>query len=117
MRYFLPYNRDLVTFARQMRKKMTPAERKLWYDYLREAPVKVLRQRPIDNFIVDFYIASRKLVIEVDGGGHFTAAGIKRDKFRTEELEKYGLTVIRFTNSEVLNSFASVVSSIEEYLA
>jgi very-short-patch-repair endonuclease len=91
---------------------MTAAERRIWYDYLRLQPVRVLRQRPIDNFIVDFYCASRKLVIEIDGDIHSVKDAEERDILRTEILESYGLTVVRFTNAEVLNEFESVCEKL-----
>ncbi|HBE56853.1 MAG TPA: endonuclease, partial [Cyanobacteria bacterium UBA11366] len=70
--FHLPYNPALVARAKELRKNMTPAEKKLWYGYLRTFQFRVLRQRPIDHFIVDFYCPSLKLVIEVDGESHFT---------------------------------------------
>lgn len=73
----------------------------------------MLRQCPIDNFIVDFYCAALKLVIEVDGEGHFTEEGQASDRDRTQILEGYGLTVIRFTNEQVLNEFEGVCEQIE----
>jgi very-short-patch-repair endonuclease len=115
--FYLPYNQKLVPRAKELRKNMTVAEKKLWYDFLHDFPLRVLRQRPIDNFIVDFYCAKLKLVIEVDGDSHFTDEGIKRDRARTEILEGYGLTVIRFTNDEVLNNFEAVCEVIKSYLA
>jgi len=95
--FHLPYNRHLVEKAKELRKNMTPAERKLWYGYLRTFKFRVLRQRPIDNFIVDFFCAQLKLVIEVDGEGHFTNDGRDYDWERTHFLEGYGLKVLRFT--------------------
>jgi very-short-patch-repair endonuclease len=65
--FHLPYNPKLVERAKNLRKNMTPAEKKLWYSYLRNFKFRVLRQKPIDNFIVDFYCAKLKLVIEIDG--------------------------------------------------
>ncbi|QIZ71779.1 endonuclease domain-containing protein [Oxynema aestuarii] len=111
-RYFLPYNPLLVEAAKQMRKNPTPAERKLWQDYLRQFPLKVWRQKPIDNFIVDFYCAKLRLVIEVDGESHFTKQGIIYDGQRTHILEGYGLEVVRFTNDEVMNCFDGVCECI-----
>jgi very-short-patch-repair endonuclease len=70
--FHLPYNRQLVEKAKELRKNMTPAERKLWSGYLRTFKFRILRQRPINNFIVDFFCAQLKLVIEVDGESHFT---------------------------------------------
>ena len=71
----LPYNRQLIAQAKEMRRCPTPAEKKLWQVYLRFLPIRVLRQRPIDFFIVDFYCAALKSVIEVDGDSHFTEEG------------------------------------------
>jgi very-short-patch-repair endonuclease len=109
--YFLPYNPQLVPRAKEMRKNPTIAERKLW-GYLRNFPVKFWRQRPIDNFIVDFYCPKLKLVIEVDGDSHFTDLGLVYDEERTRVLEGYGLRIIRFTNDEVLQNFEGVCEQI-----
>ena len=109
----LPYNRALVERARELRKNMTPAEKKLWNGCLRHMGVSVLKQRPIDNFIVDFYIPSLKLVVEVDGDSHFSAEGRARDAERTSVLEGYGLQVIRFTNREVLDGLEGVCESLD----
>ena len=111
--FYLPYNRDLVAKAKQLRKNMTVAEKKLWYGYLRGFKHRVLRQRPIAFFIVDFYCAALKLVVEVDGDSHFTAEGKAYDAKRTEILAGYGLRVIRFTNNEVLHNFEAVCDRIE----
>ena len=109
--YFLPYNSQLVPRAKEMRNNPTIAERKLW-GYLRNFPVKFWRQRPIDNFIVDFYCPKLKLVIEVDGDSHFTESGLVYDEERTRVLEGYGLRVIRFNNDEVLQNFEGVCEQI-----
>lgn len=111
--YHLPYNPALVARAKRLRKNMTPAEKKLWHHYLKTFKFRVLRQRPIDHFIVDFYCAKLKLVIEVDGSCHFTEEGQAYDRKRTQCLEGYGLRVIRFTNREVLREFESVCGRIE----
>ena len=92
--YHLPYNPLLVPRAKELRKNMTGAERKLWFGFLRTLGIRVLRQRPIDNFIVDFYYPAARLVVEIDGGGHFTSDGLDYDWSRTEILEGYGLAVI-----------------------
>ena len=95
---------------------MTLAEKKLWYNYLKNFKFRFLRQRPIDNFIVDFYCAELKLVIEVDGDSHFTNEGKDYDVARTKILESYKLKVMRFTNDEVLNNLESVCQRIEELI-
>ncbi|MBD2461330.1 endonuclease domain-containing protein [Oscillatoria sp. FACHB-1407] len=111
--FHLPYNPALISKAKELRQNMTPAEKKLWYQYLRTFKFKVLRQRPIDYFIVDFYCPSLKLVIEIDGESHFTQDGQDYDQARTERLEGYGLQVLRFTNQQVLKDFENVCWAIE----
>ncbi len=111
--FHLPYNPVLVTRAKELRKNMTAAEKKLWYGYLRTFKFKVLRQRPIEHFIVDFYCSSLKLVIEIDGDSHFTDEGKEYDQERTQRLEGYGLRVIRFTNQQILRDFESVCEEIQ----
>ena len=113
-RFHLPYNPENVAIAKELRKNMTPAEKKLWLGYLRDLPVRVLRQRPIDHYIVDFYCASLKLVIEVDGDSHYTDESKVKDFERTKALEGYGLTLIRFTNKEVLENFEGVCAVLME---
>lgn len=116
----LPYNKSLITRAKQLRKDATHQENHLWYDFLRSYPVKFQRQKTIDNFIVDFYCHKAKLVIELDGSHHYTQQNIEYDKERTVILEKYNLTVIRFSNYEVDNYFYDVCEKIDnvvnEYL-
>ncbi|MEH2421006.1 MAG: endonuclease domain-containing protein [Nostoc sp.] len=114
--HHLPYNPKLVERAKELRKNMTPAEKKLWYKYLRNFPFRVLRQRPINHFIVDFYCPTLKTVIEVDGDSHFTDEGQDYDLERTNILEGYDLKIIRFTNSQVLNHFDSVCEQIQRLI-
>ncbi len=110
--YCLPYDPKLVQRARALRRNMTPAERKLWYQFLRRFELRVLRQRPIDRFIVDFYCAARKLVIEIDGDSHSSEEAEAYDKERTAVLEGYGLRVLRFHNPDVLHNFEGVCEKI-----
>ncbi|MEG3939062.1 endonuclease domain-containing protein [Microcoleus sp. S36b_A3] len=100
--FHLPYNQKLIPIAQELRKNPTPAEKKLWQNCLRNFPFRVLRQRPIDNFIVDFYCVVLRLVIEVDGESHFTEQGKQHDAERTGILEGYGLKFVRLTNVDVL---------------
>ncbi|MBD2486552.1 endonuclease domain-containing protein [Aulosira sp. FACHB-615] len=111
--FYLPYNPKLVERAKELRKNMTPAEKKLWCDYLRNFQFRVLRQRPIHHFIVDFYCPTLQVVIEIDGDSHFTDEAQDYDRERTRILEGYGLKIIRFTNSQVLNHFESVCEHIQ----
>jgi very-short-patch-repair endonuclease len=114
--FHLPYNHNLIELARNMRKNPTPAERKLWDEYLHNLSVRVLRQKPIDRFIVDFYCASVKVAIEVDGEQHYTEPGKAYDAERTAILSGYGITVIRFSNQEVMNDFDRVCQEIAKSL-
>ncbi|MFM7601024.1 MAG: endonuclease domain-containing protein [Pseudanabaena sp.] len=111
----LPYNPKLRDRARELRKNMTEAERKLWYDYLRDLSKRFYRQRPIDNFIVDFYCPALKLVIEIDGDTHSSQESQDYDLERSQRLEGYGLQVVRFTNEEVLADFEGVCLRIENF--
>ena len=104
--------------ARKLRKKLTPAEKKLW-ERLRNRKFKHLkfrRQHPIDKYIVDFICIEKKLVIEVDGGIHKKPEQIEYDRKRTADLEDYGLKIIRFTNEEVLDDVFVVLKKIETYI-
>lgn len=91
-----------------MRKKPTRLENKLWYGSLRGLDVRFLRQKPLDYYVVDFYCPVAKLVIEVDGGYHTSDKQAEYDKKRSEILNGYGLTVLRFTNSDIDVSFETV---------
>lgn len=108
------YKQKNVEFARKLRKEMTPWERKLWYTFLNKYPVRFQRQKPIGDYIADFYCAKAMLVIELDGGGHYDPESKKRDAERTKKLEKIGLTVIRFCNKDIDKSFYSVCTVIDE---
>ncbi|MAT38338.1 MAG: endonuclease [Ectothiorhodospiraceae bacterium] len=104
---FLPYNPTLLEHARNLRKHATPEERKLW-KFLKSLPIRVLRQRPIDHYIVDFYIPAQNTVIEIDGGQHFSEVGKQMDSTRTKTLELYDLKVLRYTNLEIISEFDAV---------
>ncbi|MBO5245594.1 MAG: endonuclease domain-containing protein [Selenomonadales bacterium] len=107
------YNKANIPLAKQLRKHMTPWERKLWYDFLREHPLRFQRQKAIGEYIVDFYCAKARLVIELDGGGHYTAEQEEKDKVRTSELEAMGLTVVRICNLDIDCDFSSVCEYID----
>ena len=106
------HNKQLTPLAQQLRKEMTKEERHLWYDFLRSYPVRFTRQKVLGNYIVDFYCAQAKLVIELDGSQHFDPTGIAYDAARTAFLEGYGLTVIRIPNNEVTGNFRGVCEFI-----
>ena len=109
----LPYNQKNKQLAKHLRKNQTRQENHLWYDFLRDYPVKFYRQKMIDNYIADFYCHRAKLVIEIDGVQHTTDGGIARDEYRTEVLENYGLKVIRFSNKSIDRDFSRVCAFID----
>ena len=96
---------------------MTKQERKLWHLFLKDYPVRFLRQKVIDRFIVDFYCASAKLVVELDGGQRFEEDALVYDSERTAVLEKFGLMVMRFTNKDIDVDFKSVCEVIDKYIS
>ena len=95
---------------------MTKEERHLWYDYLRQLPVMVHRQKTIGNYIVDFYVATEKLVIEIDGSQHYQTEGVASDRIRDEYLNSLGLTVVRYSNSDINCRFREVCQDIHNRL-
>ena len=106
------HNKKLRGNARTLRKNMTKEERHLWYDFLKELPIMVHRQKIIGNYIVDFYIAEAKIVIELDGSQHFEDGGLQKDAERDEILHSHGLTILRYANSDVNHNFQAVCQDI-----
>src|ERR1700741_1294653 len=96
-RRFIPYRRDLKPRSRAQRRDPSPAERKLWYEFLSSLPEKFTRQKPLGHYIADFYSSSLRLVIELDGDSHFDDRAERYDARRTERLEEEGVRVVRFT--------------------
>ena len=107
------YNRANIPLAKALRKNMTPWERKLWYEYLRNYPVRFQRQKAIGEYIADFYCAKAQLVIELDGGGHYTAEQTEKDALRTKTLEAMNLTVLRISNLDIDHNFSGVCDAID----
>ena len=107
------HNEMLVPFARALRKNMTKEEKHLWYDFLRGYPVRFVRQKVLGKYIADFYCAKAKLVVELDGSGHYTEEGELYDKERTEFLKQYGIKVIRIPNNELNANFNGVCEHID----
>ena len=110
------HNKDIVPVAKMLRKDMTKEEKHLWYDFLRKYPVRFMRQRVIGKYVVDFYCAKAKLVVELDGSGHYTDDGKKHDAERTAFLENYGLTVMRIPNSQIHRNFRGVCEHIDYFV-
>ena len=92
---------------------MTPWERKLWYTFLRTYPVRFRRQQAIGEYIVDFYCAQARLIVELDGGGHYTDVQAEKDKARTKALEGMNLSVLRICNLDIDRNFRGVCEYID----
>jgi len=110
----LSYNKSLKQFSRILRKNMTDAERLLW-SRIRRKQLKGLqfyRQKTIGNYIVDFYCPELKLVIEVDGGQHYSAKGKDKDCIRDDYMKKSGIIVLRFSDRDVLKRIDAVIEKI-----
>ena len=108
----LPYNKKLVPNARTLRKNMTPEEKHLWYDFLKRLPYNVRRQHNIENYIVDFYIAEKKIVIEVDGRQHLLQEHKEADAKRDLVLSSWNIKVLRYSNNSIRDNFIGVCADI-----
>lgn len=111
-----PYNKKLVHNAQALRKNMTPEEKHLWYDFLRKLPVTVKRQKNIENYIVDFYIATGKIAIEIDGIQHTAPEHLAADAARDKALGNWGITVLRYSNADIRERFQTVAEDILQHL-
>lgn len=105
-------NKNLRKYAQNLRSGMTKEERHLWYDFLKQLPVTVNRQKVIGQYIVDFYISSKGIVIELDGSQHYEDSGRMADRERDTFLNSLGLTVLRYSNLEVNSNFQGVCEDI-----
>ena len=114
----LPYNKNLKILARELRKNMTDAERRLWSKIRRKQLKKFqfYRQKNIGNYIVDFYCPAAKLIVEIDGGQHYSEENIVKDKARDKFLSGLDFRVLRFSNRDVLNNIEGVVREIYNHL-
>jgi len=114
----LSYNPNLKKYSRDLRKNMTDAERTLW-SKIRKKQIKgrqFYRQKPIGNYIVDFYCPSAKLIIELDGGQHLTEKGKSEDEKRDEYLKRLGFEVKRYSDIEVLRDIEGVLEDIYSFI-
>lgn len=109
-----PYNKNLKLPSRDLRNNMTDAEQLLWRKLRRKQilGLQFYRQKPILNFIVDFYCPAANLVIECDGGQHYTAEGLEADRARDQALAQLGLNMLRFDNRQILTEIDGVVEKI-----
>ena len=112
----LKYNKDYKQNSQLLRKDMTPEEKHLWYDFLKKLPVAAKRQKVIENYIVDFYIPSAKIVIEIDGAQHYEPGHRRLDSERNLKLKEWGITVLRYTNFDVQKRFEGVAGDILKHI-
>ena len=105
-------NPKLRKNAQKLRREMTKEERRLWYDFLKQLPLTVNRQKVIGRYIVDFYCASAKLVIELDGSQHYESEGTASDWERDYALNQLGITVVRYSNSDINRNFDGVCADL-----
>ena len=110
----MKHNSKLTPFAQQLRKNMTPEERRLWYEYLNTYPYRFRRQITVGIYILDFYCAEAKLAIEIDGAQHYLPKGKQHDLCRTNYLNELGIKVLRLTNHEVIEKLQSVCTRIDK---
>ena len=111
------HNKEIVPTAKMLRKNMTKEEKHLWYDFLRTYPVRFSKQKVLGKYIADFYCAKAKLIIELDGSGHYTKDGKAHDEERTAFLNAYGLQVIRIQNYVIHNNFSGVCLYIDRMVS
>jgi len=108
------YNKNLKQHSQNLRKNMTDAEQLLW-SKIRAKQLKGLqfyRQKIIDNYIVDFYCPKANLVIELDGGQHYSKDGKEKDRIRDDHLSKMGLTILRFSDRDLFKNLKGVIEKI-----
>ena len=105
-------NPKLKRNAQKLRCEMTKEERRLWYDFLKQLPVTINRQKVIEHYIVDFYCASVKLAIELDGSQHYEDEGAAADRERDNALNQRGITIVRYSNNDVNRNFDGVCTDL-----
>ena len=107
------YNGKNIVLAKNLRKNATKQEKHLWYDFLKDYAIKFQRQKTIGEYIVDFYCPSLKVAIEIDGRQHYSKQGFEYDKFRTEEINKQGVRIIRITNEQIDKDFTCICEYLD----
>ena len=109
-----PYRKENIPRAKELRKNMTPWERKLWYEFLRNYPLRFQRQKAIGDYIADFYCAKAGLIVEIDGSQHYRDEAAGYDAAGTAYFESLGLKVVRLSNIEVNKNFRGVCEYIDK---
>ena len=110
------YNKALKPYAQKLRREMTPEEKHLWYQFLKPQGIKAKRQQIIKTYIVDFYIPSAGIVIEIDGSQHYEQEARARDEERDAALDRLGMLVLRYSNSDINLRFRDVCADILRHL-
>ena len=108
----IKYRHGNITTGKALRKNMTPWERKLWFTFLKDLPEKIYKQKLIGDYIVDFYCAHKKTAIELDGSQHYKEETAKYDEKRTEYLNSLGISVLRYSNTDIDKNFKAVCEDI-----
>ena len=109
-------NPNLRKNAQELRRNMTKEERHLWYDFLKELPININRQKVLGKYIVDFYIPSANIAIELDGSQHYEDEGVLYDIQRDKYLNELGVTVLRYSNLDIKTNFRGVCEDILQKL-
>ena len=109
-------NKELTSISKILRKQMTKEERHLWYDFLKDLPVTINRQKVIGKYVVDFYCASAKIVIELDGFQHYEEDAYQKDKKRDGYLNSLGIKVLRYSNYDLNRRFEEVCADILKHI-
>ncbi len=107
------HNNESTSFAQELRKNMTKEERKLWYEYLHSHPCRFRRQVTCGRYIMDFYCASAKLAVELDGSQRYSEEGQAYDAQRSTFLQSQGIEVLRYSNSDVLQNLRGMCQAID----
>ena len=111
--YFASYNKDRIAYAKELRRNMTPHERKLWYRFLKSYKPRFYSQHAVGEYILDFYCPAVKLAVELDGSQHYDPEIQRKDALRTENLNSVGIAVLRFSNAEINRQFTAVCECID----
>ena len=107
----------LTPYAQKLRREMTKEERHLWYDFLAALPIHFRRQKVLGRYIVDFYCADARLVIELDGGQHYEDTAQRRDAVRDLWMKRQSLAVLRYSNADIEENFEGVCADIIRYIS
>lgn len=107
------YRSDLLEKSQFLRKHMTSQERRLWYCFLKVYRPRFYRQKPMLNYILDFYCPKARIAVELDGSQHYEEEAMLYDEQRTQDLRNIGIDILRYTNRQIDESFAVVCQNID----